>query len=1046
MRPVPVWPALTRLLLTCMCTLRGTQGQPRRVVFLSVHAWTSLPYSVDYVGAPIALAVEELNRAAELHNQTDRFSVISWNKTALRTCTDVQVEAVPYAADVYLRGSWRRSPDDVFVILAPSCSEAVAYLGDLAREWNVPVISSGGTDTVLDDKRRFPTLLRLSPYQQQMLAEVIVALLRFFRWTDVALLCDEGATELNTFSLICKVLPVYFKKTPGIAPVFLKYNFKTNPDHRRFLTEAARSARVFIVSTHGSRLRQLLIVAERLGMANGDFAFIGLAPFVSPFVGKMSWQYGDADDAAAYRIYRYLLLIASVPSRQTAALTLYQRIKERSWTDYGLRYEPDEEVTLFASGYYLAVQVVAQVLAAFFPGTTADRTGPVSGIDLARSTYNRTFATQMGALHINARGDLDNDYGVKALLAGSDQFQVAFRWMRETGDLVPVDNARWPLNTTPPVNRPWCGFTGQDPRCRNETNILTLAGIGVAASVGCLTVILVAGCAWIRYQQSNSVDWLVSPAEVQHSSRTTKTLSVLTKSQMLRAPMVAHMDGGRTRVATYRGHAVWCRVVGTLNKATKLPRDFIRDTNVRRRLKQSSLAEFMGAVVEGSYLLTLTEYFAKGSLDDVIELKPAWMDAQLKNVFLTDIVNGLSVIHAAADLRSHGALKSPNCMVTGHLSIKLADFGYPAQQLSRLREALAKEQYNGLLWTAPEVLRAPRTLSPEADIYSLGIVFQEVLLMARPFASDLSDAEIVLAVKKPSEPPYRPALETSAVAAEMAQLMERCWAENCRDRPRIGQVKQVLARISGLKPGGHFMEMVMRKLREYAEELEEQVAERTQGLLAEKKRSEDLLRNMLPGSIVEALVRGVSVEAEVFASCTVAFSGVVHFGALVCGMTPWDCVALLNEFFSAFDQLIGEYDAYKVETIGDTYMLASGVPVRNGNLHAEQLGLLCCGALALVERCSFAGRKLQLQMGLHSGPLAAGLVGLRMMRYCLFGDTVNMASRMTSTSLPQRLQASESSKLILDTSQVLRCQSRGTVQVKGKGLIETFWISRGDGS
>ncbi|XP_055350923.1 atrial natriuretic peptide receptor 1-like [Paramacrobiotus metropolitanus] len=1019
----------------------------RRVVFLSMHAWTSLPYSIDYVGAPIAMAIEEVNARP---NQTDSFSVIGWNKPALRTCADVQVEVVPYATDVYLRGSWRRSPDDVFVILSPSCSEAVVYLADLAREWNVPVMTSGGSDTVLDDKRRFPSLLRLSPYYQQMLAEVIMALLRYYAWTNTAFFCDEGATELNAFGVSCKVLPVYFKKTPGIAPVYLKYNFRNNPDHRRFLTEAARSARVFVISTHASRLRQLLLVADKLGMPNGEFAFIALAPFVSPFVGKTSWKYGNADDAAAHRIYRYLLLISSIPNRQTAALALYQRIKERSWTDYGLRYEPDEEVTLFASGYYLAVQVTAQVLATLYPDTSRDGSpAPVSGIDMAYYTYNRSFTTQMGVMHVNGNGDLDTDYGVKALLDDSEDFQVAFRWIPETGGLISVNGTAWPVNATAPANRPRCGFKGEDPRCRNEPNILTLAGIGVAASIGCISAILMAGCAWIRYQRSNSVDWRVSPAEVQVlSSRTPKTLSVLTKSHtMNRASMPVDRPSHHGCVGIYRGHFVWCREMDTLTKVSgKLPRHFVRDTNMRRRVKHSNLAEFLGTVLDGDRLLLLTEYFTKGSLYDVVELRPAWLDGQLKNIFLTDIVNGLSVIHATADLRVHGALKSRNCMVTNRLSIKLTDFGFPAEQLCRIRETLAMGYCHDLLWTAPEVLRSPRIATAEADIYSIGIVFHEVLFMTRPFASDLSDAEIILSVKNPSEVPYRPAVETSTVSAEMVQLMEKCWAEDSRHRPKIGSIKQSLAAISGLKVGENFMELVVRKLRDYAETLEEQVADRTEELLAEKKKSEDLLRNMLPGSIVEALVRGRSVEAEVFSNCSVAFSGVVDFGQLIAGMTPYNCVALLNEFFSVFDQLIGAYDVYKVETTGDSYMLASGVPERNGNQHAEQLGLLCCSALMLTEHRRFAGRQLQLQMGLHSGAVAAGLVGLRMMRYCLFGDTVNMASRMASTSLPQRLQTSGPSKVLLDTSKALHCSPRGRVEIKGKGLMDTFWLRRSDGS
>lgn len=103
---------------------------------------------------------------------------------------------------------------------------------------------SGGTDTTLDDKTRFPTLLRLSPYQQRQLVDVTASLFTKFQWQDIALICDEGATELNTFALICKALPNSLRQTQGISTVNVyQYNFKTNPDHKRTLLEAARYSR-----------------------------------------------------------------------------------------------------------------------------------------------------------------------------------------------------------------------------------------------------------------------------------------------------------------------------------------------------------------------------------------------------------------------------------------------------------------------------------------------------------------------------------------------------------------------------------------------------------------------------------------------------------------------------------------------------------------------------------------------------------------------------------------------------------------------------------
>ncbi|GFR93311.1 guanylate cyclase [Elysia marginata] len=242
---------------------------------------------------------------------------------------------------------------------------------------------------------------------------------------------------------------------------------------------------------------------------------------------------------------------------------------------------------------------------------------------------------------------------------------------------------------------------------------------------------------------------------------------------------------------------------------------------------------------------------------------------------------------------------------------------------------------------------------------------------------------------------------------------------------------------------------MLAMMEKYQEHLEELVDERTEQLQGEKKKTESLLYRMLPRSVADHLKKGEAVIPEAFDSVTIYFSDICGFTALSAESTPMQIVDMLNDLYTCFDSTIKNFDVYKVETIGDAYMVVSGLPIRNGNSHAAEIASMSLSLLFAIKSFTIRhkpGDTLKLRIGIHSGPCVAGVVGLTMPRYTLFGDTVNTASRMESNGEALKIHCSSSCKHILDLIGGFDLEERGYVSMKGKGEQLTYWLQGEDRS
>jgi guanylate cyclase len=215
-------------------------------------------------------------------------------------------------------------------------------------------------------------------------------------------------------------------------------------------------------------------------------------------------------------------------------------------------------------------------------------------------------------------------------------------------------------------------------------------------------------------------------------------------------------------------------------------------------------------------------------------------------------------------------------------------------------------------------------------------------------------------------------------------------------------------------------------------------------LRVEQQNAEALLLNILPDSIAERLKAATQTIADDFASASILFADVVDFTPLAQRLPAAKVVGILDELFSRFDALVERHGLEKIKTIGDCYMAAAGVPSPRPD-HARTAALLALDMRHAVETSAVAGQSgLELRIGINSGPVVAGVIGTKRFLYDLWGDAVNTASRMESQSMPGAIQITRATYELLKDE--FECRPRGTIEVKGKGPMETWYLvgSRSD--
>ncbi|XP_029285462.1 LOW QUALITY PROTEIN: atrial natriuretic peptide receptor 2 [Cottoperca gobio] len=480
-----------------------------------------------------------------------------------------------------------------------------------------------------------------------------------------------------------------------------------------------------------------------------------------------------------------------------------------------------------------------------------------------------------------------------------------------------------------------------------------------------------------------------------------------------------------------------------MNKHFTLCKTIRKEVKEVRLLDHPNLCKFIGGSIEVPTVCIITEHCPKGSLSDVLLSEDIPINWGFRLSFATDIARGMSYLHQHKMF--HGRLHSRNCVIDDRWVCKISDYGLTAYRRPDF-EAISNGFNCGnvnRVYCAPEVLlESSSNMTVAADVYSYSMILVEIATRS-DLISDQAEGVRVDIMWRPLLPEVKAGkADTDCPSQEdYCELIKKCWGHNVTMRPTFEQVKKNLDKMNPHKVSP--VDMMMNLMEKYSKHLEAIVAERTQDLLQEKQKTDRLLYSMLPKPVADDLRQGRTSEAQSYSNATLYFSDIVGFTQLSGASTPHQVVDFLNQLYTTFDDIIDNYDVYKVETIGDAYMVVSGVPQQNGINHAGEIASM---ALDLVSVCHTfkiphkPNTQLKIRAGIHSGPVVAGVVGTKMPRYCLFGDTVNTASRMESTSEALKIQVSGATADLLHTlrSYILTC--RGTLNVKGKGEMTTWWL------
>uniref|UniRef100_A0AC35TYC1 Guanylate cyclase n=1 Tax=Rhabditophanes sp. KR3021 TaxID=114890 RepID=A0AC35TYC1_9BILA len=974
----------------------------------------------------------------------------------------------------------------VDVIIGPPCEDAATFVSVIAIANNIPIYLWGPTVNSLITSTSYMATVMSTSSSTMDYSMAIAEILETFNWSTIAFIYEVSDT--NKLCSTVQVDYVAYAPTAGlILPVYLaQINDSSSSNSTEALTQIFQqikdNARIVVACLPtNAAMRAFMLKAFDMGMTTDEYVYI--LPNLNDTVlengeiGSAIWRdrdsLKDGRDEDAKKAFRTAFIIDKNTDNINIDMDSFANQTKtliRDWPFYcdeQTCIENEQNPKFKSSTYapYLADTVILYGLALnktlsvdptnYRNGTVLKRnsqgsftgyTGQVKldseGIRTVSMNFKMYTADFMATTFLTIYKDDDSKYVVEKLY--TDESQI---WVNRSGG-------------TRPLDIPVCNFNNVCSKTFFEAYSII---VYVGGFVIVLVIALILGILFTmrrqRIKQEKELDklWFIEYTKLGKMSSAKLRGSQSAQRSIYSSLNSFHVESEnrpidkRKGISTnenepdkFIGYELFNENVVGERFSIKHP---INEANRKyfrhlRQIDHPNLNKFLGFTESPNHHMAIWRWCSRGSLKDILQAGKLEFEPYFVIALMDDIASGIQYIHSSK-IDYHGRLTPSNCLLDDHYQLKLSNFGIPF-----IRNQIPRS-LNEQLYTAPELLRSLHNGGTrEGDVYSFAIICSELINKRKAWKDPrkkMGTDDIILKIKNSRHGTYRPKMLNEGadeVLDDAIVLIKDCWDEDQMRRRKISTIKYMLKRIMNGKQI-NVMDFMFEKVEQYAISLEAEVVERTKELVEEKKRSDNLLYRLMPRSIADTLKAGDPVVPEYFQEASIFFSDIVGFTSISAKSTPLQIVALLNCLYTVFDEIIGNHTAYKVETIGDAYLVVSGAPVRIGDQHAKEIADMSLEIVAKladfkIEHLPY--EKVLVRVGLHTGSVVAGVVGTQMPRYCLFGDTVNTASRMESNGLPNNCHISKDMALALEKLGGFVTARRGEVLIKGKGIMETFFL------